>query len=610
MKLVILTELNALTVVLMAVVGRRRLCLIGISPTTRFTMGRLQALADWLINKGHVLDPRTEFPEFDFQYRHPHYSCFTSFFRRAEPWIDRYFGFPDLLPEDDAYVLAFKSAACQSIDKQADLVVLLCDILGHHGDKVEGVIGVKAEIAGLCEAFAGLRIDETSVSYPRARFVVNAVQALAVSVYTVIWIARRVTLRHLPEAQFRLAMHDLRDANSNRINFRIANEIIRDPAKICVAHFRANNDPQGSEAPPEYGHVVIEDGRLSPADAWTAACMVVGDIHRLFLQHGWVSPRLFWNVAKLPFTRVMYRAFLARTRIETFWGRDDFDEAHIMRSDEMRRVGLTPLGILHGIPSTEILAPLWRYIDFDYYYMFGRDLYDRYFADRWPGHMKVRFTGAYSMSPEMVDGLCTADRSGIVFFPSPCEDEQSVIDALFVVAKAFPDRPVYFKVKSSRWSEGFFSSVKDRLAVEVRDNIHVTQQDAYELISKCGYAVGTISTVIVESIYYGVKTFVLDLKTPGQENYYRDFPGLCVDSGHEIVTRIRELESGEATYPWNNYSSLVDQSGPLVFDIVRQDIGEDPSTPIPWRRPWIADQNIDRQSGTSCSENRLVEHGG
>ena len=587
MTLVILTELNALPVVLMALLGRRSLCLIGTDPKTRFTIGVLKRLADWLIVRGHMRDPRIEFPEFDFQYRHPHYSCFTSFFRRTEPWIDRYFRFADLTPEDDSYVLAIKNAACNSIDKRADLVVLLCDILSRHGASVGGVMGANTEIAGLCEAHAGRRPSGTAGTHPRLRRLTNAVQTVMVGLYSLIWVARRVTLRHLPEARYRLGMHNLGHDASNQVNFRTGMEIVHDPSEICVAHFNAADIPLTMGAPAAFGHVIVSDGRLAPADAWAAARMLVRDVARLFSRHGWMPPRLFWHIVKLPFTRVLYRAFLSRYRIDNFWGRDDFDEAHIIRSDEMRRLGLTSLGILHGIPSTELVSPQWRYMDFDYYYMFGRDLYERHYADRWPTRMQVRFTGAYSMTPKMVSELDMSERRGIVFFPSPCENERAVIDALFTVARGFPERTVYFKVKSGRWNEGFFSSVNDRLKAEPCENIRVTQDDAYSLISRCGYSVGTLSTVVVESIYYGVKAFALDIGPPDQENYYRFFAGLCVHSGEEIVSRIRALEQGVASYPWGNFATLVDQEGPHVFDVVRRDIGETTDAPLPWPRPWL-----------------------
>ena len=107
-------------------------------------------------------------------------------------------------------------------------------------------------------------------------------------------------------------------------------------------------------------------------------------------------------------------------------------------------------------------------------------------------------------------------------------------------------------------------------------NMMVTQDDTYQILSQVEYALSTGSTVVVEAIQKGVKTFVLDVETTLGHFYLRDFSTLCVLTGDEVIQRIENIEAGNEEYRFNSYADLIDLSGSSPVNIIRHDIGLSP----------------------------------
>ena len=90
--------------------------------------------------------------------------------------------------------------------------------------------------------------------------------------------------------------------------------------------------------------------------------------------------------------------------------------------------------------------------------------------------------------------------------------------------------------------------------------------------------------VVVEALQFGQMSFFADLMPEQKTCIYRDFPEICVSSAEEAVKRIRAIEAGEETYPLESLGSLVDLSGRVFFDVIREDLGlpsKEPARPLP-----------------------------
>ena len=64
---------------------------------------------------------------------------------------------------------------------------------------------------------------------------------------------------------------------------------------------------------------------------------------------------------------------------------------------------------------------------------------------------------------------------------------------------------------------------------------------------------------------------------------FREFPDLCVFSSEQAIYRIKSIEEGKWHYPLDKYSDLVDLSGKVFIDKVREDVGllaKEPAIPL------------------------------
>jgi len=152
------------------------------------------------------------------------------------------------------------------------------------------------------------------------------------------------------------------------------------------------------------------------------------------------------------------------------------------------------------------------------------------------------------------------------------------MNEVFKIAQHFPDRKILIKIKPGL--------VRDRLCRRELEmlsyappNVEETFTNSYELMDKASYAVSTGSTIVAEALQGRMTTFVLDGQMNGEYFYFRDFPGLCVQGGEDIIRRIEDIESGRETYDAETYSELIEMSGANIVNIIRKDMGLPPSEP-------------------------------
>ena len=71
----------------------------------------------------------------------------------------------------------------------------------------------------------------------------------------------------------------------------------------------------------------------------------------------------------------------------------------------------------------------------------------------------------------------------------------------------------------------------------------------------------------------GMTTFMADLIDMEYTCFWQ-FPGLCVTSGEELVAKLRALETGETTYPHQEYFKVLGcKQDEITYDLIREEIG-------------------------------------
>jgi len=268
----------------------------------------------------------------------------------------------------------------------------------------------------------------------------------------------------------------------------------------------------------------------------------------------------------------MYDGLCAKYRFASFYGRDDYNVEHIFRSRAIRAQGGRSLGISHGTSYFPLVEPVWRYIDFDVYYVFGRDIIEKYYRSKWPTGVEIKAVGTLVMTRDMLPRIGGQYSPDIVVYMKPWLDGAGFLADVFTLARAFPDRTVYIKVKPNSEYKFSASSFEDDLEARPK-NIVPTVEDSYELSLKHRYSVQGASTMVFESIQLGQVVFCLDHYAEDMPYQYREYPELNHRSIDAIIERIRGIEAGTWTYPRDAYKGLVDVEGDNLFEIIRADIG-------------------------------------
>ncbi|MCP5370549.1 MAG: hypothetical protein H6907_02355 [Hyphomicrobiales bacterium] len=532
----------------------------------------LQAVRDRLVAGGRATSHVDSFPGADrfaggygAQY-HIHS------FARVEPWIEARYGFEGLAVADPAYGMAIKHATCNHIAARFMTLMLLRDLYQQLEPARVRIIGADTELADLYAAHEGIPAPFSGRRGTLAAVLANTVTTALAVAYGLAWIARRTRRRWPPAQPVLLAA----DVLPNERHLGLLREVIDDPAQLMLV-FRS--DATGAAAGPTITGASTcsqRDGKFSPSAALSAAGVVATHGLGLLRRYGAWPPVLFRRLAPMPFKRVMYRALWARFRPQHFLGRDDYNADHIIRSQELRRLGAQALGINHGLPVPEIINYAWRYIDFDVYFVFGKALHDRHYKRTWAPAMRVEAIGIWAMSRAQRMRLGSGTSRDILFFPNLSLFEDRIFDQVCRIAEAFPDRRLLVKLKATRKADGYFSPLAEKIR-RGPANLAETEEDSYDLMTRAAYALTNDGTTIAaEAVQLGLATFVFDMDR-NSPSYYREFPGLCVADGNEVIARIRAIEAGRETYPRENFAGLIDLSGRDPFDVIRASMGLPPS---------------------------------
>ncbi len=500
---------------------------------------------------------------------------FPDLFLKMEPVINALFHIPRQDEDFFGYAQSVRHAISQKVSKVLSQVAMARFLEGRGMAEKYVIHGINRHTPAIYSGYFGAGPDIDIRTTSPIPFVFNAIAVGTVVLRSFAWITRRLSWRVEARERVLLAADFI---NEVRYQYLVRDAVDDDRQLMFV--YRNRNYRKAAESGNYINGIncrLLTDGRLTPLGAVKSLGLVVGHALRL-LAKGWrMDPRIFYSVAKLPYWRVVYRAFIQTYPMDNFLGEDDYNCEHAVRTDELRRAGAKSLGLSHGLPAPEILHPLQRYLDYDVYYVFSRFPYDRYHAPVWPRRMTVRAAGSYGMRRDQIEDIDKPRPKDIVFFVSRLPQESEIIEEVYKIARRFPDKKIYVKAKYGPGTDHYQALFEE--GNNQPDNIYPVWDSAYELMLKCDYALANgNSTVGAECMEYGCKTFVWDTYPSEGPAFYREYPGVSVKTAEEVIQRIIDLESGGEVYPFQEHRKLMDLEGATFFDVVRGDLGLEPRT--------------------------------
>lgn len=566
-----INELSAIRF-MWAALRRKEIYVLSIEALFPLFGGVLQKIAAWAIKSGRAEDLMTHCPGLhhvrDFSVTVMIYDIFAD----TEDWQNDYFQFARADAAIADYGRAYKLATCNHMAEKQLQILLLEHAAKAFGQNNIKICGVQSDTLGMYEAYFGRPFQKKKKSQNVLNTFVNFAMGLLFAIYALFWIvARTRPFNAGPEKIFLLA-----DFIGNPKDLDMLEELTSDKSLMIIPRGRNFYDQQVTDRLGKLNTCSAKDGIFGLSGALQAMKCVLVDGLVLYRALGAIPPALFYHVATFPYRRVLQRALFNRYRPAFFWGRDPYNPEHIIRTQELRRVGAQHHGLLHGFGGLTDLYPMFRYITYDRFYIFGSAIYEKIFKDTWASDMQVVPAGSYGVSKKIIKGMNERPQGlkDIVIFTSYLAlfKDPTLIAMVRALGAAFTDRKIRVQIKASlrdkSSSKQFIEQCTDGLP-----NVSYTTDDLFDLIEVSGYAFSDPSTVIMESIQFGLKAFMIDVMAGHKTSLFRNYPHMAVTSPREAVARIRDIESGALRYDHIDMDDLVARPNQPTTDIIRHGMG-------------------------------------
>ena len=534
--------------------------------------GRLDRLADALKSKGRITRILDQRPDLAPYTDYGDIMRLADPFVEAEPWLNDYFRFDEADDRYGRYGTAYRHNCCNAIFQRFATVFLVNGICEEPPDPDVRFVGLDAVDLAYYQDRFKQPVPFPVVHQPRIDGWINALRSLAVLGYSILWIARKIRFAPPPPEPIFLGS----DFVGARHDLNLWPEIADEDHEIVIVCRNREMAREYSDALKGYRHCCVDDGWHTPGSALASLWETARDVFNIFRQGRSLPSDFFRGLSALPYKCSVYRALFNRFHFRNFWSRDDYNTEHIIRSQELRKLGGISFGIMHGISSICEIAHQLRHIDFDTYYVFGRDLYDRVYSKTWPAHMRVRDIGSFGMARDEFERLKQPRPNNIACFCSPSFHQDQILENIEAIARALPDRTVFINIKGDKYLTGSFGEALSQLMDRAPDNLVIDKRRSYELLFECQYVVNESSTLTAEAIQFGLCSFILDIDERFKNHYYRRYPDICVRSAGETVERIRAIEEGRWDYPRHLMGELINMSGRIPWDEIRKDMGLEP----------------------------------
>jgi len=572
--LFIVTELSVFRLCLSAFLGRRIL-ILEIEPFLPMTKGGLNGLVALLIRANKAVWAIDTVPELRRVKEFPRRTLLYNVLGIIEPWQNKYFETTEGDGGKGDYVMANKQAISNYVEGKHVALLVLREIFKQPKDGAFQCIGFPADTFAAGEFFCGRSLPGTPARIPSR--LVNAIQfsvGLSISLW---WMISHFRLGNAEPENFFFAA----DFIGDKRDLFLYRELEDGGNMLLVARRPGLASPLAGELS-GFTFCGNADGFLGLKDLFPMLKMIVRDEWRVLRRFNKVNPPLFRRFTALPHRRLLYRGLFKRFRPKIFWGRDQYNEDHIIRRQELNAVGGQSWGVNTGTLNWTILIPSNHYVSYDRYFVFGRGKYKKYYGHTWAQDMELVPSGTFSAERAYYARRFDQRPKDIAVFAGAFIGEPEMVHLVRGLAEAFLDRKIILQVKPRfkpfSWAEEFIAECQKGL-----ENVEYTEDSVYEIFLNTRYGISDPSSVVVEAMQFGMISFAFDLPHVQIATVDREYPGLVVESAEQAIGRIRAIEAGEWRYPIEEYGDVVDMSGMVFFDRVRHDMGlppKEPSVPL------------------------------
>lgn len=549
-----LTEVTLLTLTWHLILGRP-ICILGCYSYFQNHGGILQKIATKLHGK-RLVNIVDDFKEL-FPYKdNGDFQRLTNAFSESEPWMEKQFKMDSLT---GSYALAIKhiisNRSFALYQRNYDLFYLK-DIL------------VTPSLDEFDKSFYSYAFKESlPVKFfePILKYLLNFSLFILSLIQCILWIISRI---RFAVTKYEIALAT--DYNGGTRDMKFWDFLSPDRKKTLVVVRDSYTRKTFKHLLTGYNVVFDIEGTFDIKGGFLAWIESFRDAIWLFINHCQLPPDYYRQICFLPVKRMKYRALFNKYNCSVFWGRDDYNYQHIMRSQEVRRIGGISIGCNHGIQSIVTTAYQLRYLDFDYYYMHGIDQYTTYYSKYWPSHMIAKGVGSMFSNPQqhaLIRGTVGTDVAIIV---APSFHQDIIFDAVISLVKQFPDLVFWISTKAKHRFDGTFGKKYQALVYAGFSNVNEYTEDVYDLFPRCKYLFSESSTLLAEALYFDRVTLCFDPVLEFKFLYYRKFPELVFKDVNALANRIKETRNITVHYSDPNLKNLIFRGSEHPWEIIKK----------------------------------------
>ena len=493
--------------------------------------------------------------------------------KNYEPWQRNYFNFASVEKENQNYGYVFKLVTNTYIFEKVMQIYMIKSILSleEKKDQIE-IYGIWPDTIDFFVSYFSQQWTGGKKYWRTYLRFINVILCGLALVFSLIRLCLKIRFK-VARVQSNLAVDLLDDNRERHFLPELYKNISRDRnfgPILCVQ--RLSNSKRSRKVDSEnFIFTDLGGGAFSLWQSLGVLGFLVRDIIGLYLNFGTLSPRHFYHIAVLPDKKMRIRALLNKFPVRVFLGRDEYNPDHILRGQELGRIGSHSFGLSNTFVTTwTSVAPNVRYVSYDKYFVYSH-LHLSKQETYWDSNMKIFSTGCYGIPKSQLESLSTKTGDDILVSVRIAFSAPEIIRMVRQLSKAFPKKTIVLR---------FLEDFIEREALEELEgacmqglsNITVSREETYNLLPRCRYFVSDVSTIIAEAIQAKKMVFFADVLEMSF-SVYRLFPGLSVKSAEELVDRISQLETGKALYPHYEYINMLGLSqNKTAVDIIGEEI--------------------------------------
>lgn len=312
--------------------------------------------------------------------------------------------------------------------------------------------------------------------------------------------------------------------------------------------------------------VGFEDIRIVPRRQPTVLAGFAADLIRCLRRYRSDEPTVFRKVLSLAFARIRYRLLFDSLDIAAFCSWDDYNEEHAVRAHELRRRGITSIGLLNGIYTVSRRPLTIRHVDNDVCVTLSRhDVAE--LEKEWPDRMRVVAAPSNFLRPSLLSDPDPEGDIAVLFNCAVGLDEKiALLDGL---RTSVPECRLRLQIKPGATSR--LSCAPIRAWAEAR-GIAVAREPTERVLVGAAVVISDESSVSIEAVQFGRPTLLLDVIPDLPTMTYRDYPGFCFRTADAAVARVRALLDGTEQFDFPAFARMMNLEPGLRTDLVLREV--------------------------------------